>query len=339
MNLPPPGFDGPFDVYFSQFIEPNLPSPEAVLVFHDELRRYVEESDPIFFLRQMEGAEPWRRRGNLYPPQMASGGRVAFTDNSPQWALHALAYRNALPRGLGFSMWLREQMPCHIYDVNGAKLGETLNSARWHAAHIVDVKDGNTTWRSWNRDELVRRFIRNVHPCNLLLLPLSDWARLGKQKDLLHFALDRYRERYGRVLDEALAWMGESAPQSHGIPTIRYKPVTAVPDMGPNTLVLCQSSEGRIHMTGFGTRFAGQEGRDKFSVAVTLLDGTVFGPLGDVSALDVLTRLDFKGDHFRNNKYYSNDYFRIEQGSLLGKTVCAQGLAERLNTLRRRSAF
>ena len=335
MNRPPPRFDGPFDVYFSQFIEPNLLAPEVVRALHADLGRYVEESDPIFFLRQMKGVEPMRRRGNLLPLQAASGGRVAFTDNSPHWALHALAYGNALPRGPGFSEWLRERMPCHMHDVNRSKLGETLNDARWHAAHIFDVKDGNTDWRSWGRDELVRRFIRNVHPCNLLLLPLSDWQRLGKQTDLLHFAVDRYRERYGGVLDEALAWMGEAAPQSDGIPTIRYEPVATVPDMGPNTLVLRQTSGGRIHMTGFGARFAGREGQAKFSVAVTLLDGTVFGPLGGVSARDMLARRTVAGEHFRHNKYFSIDYFRLEHGRLLGKTGCARGLAERLSPLRR----
>jgi hypothetical protein len=249
MNLPPPRYDGPFDVYFSQFIEPNLPTPEVVRELHAELRRYVEERAPIFFLRKVPGVKAWRRSGDVFPPQAAPGGWVAFTDNSPQWALHALAYRNALPRGTGFSDWLRERMPCHIADVCGAKLGETLNDSGWHAAHISPVKNGDTAWKSWGRDELVRRFILNVHPCNLLLLPKIEWRRLGRQADLLDFAEDRYRERYGSVLDEALAWMSAATPQSGSVPTIRYEAVATAPIVDPNTLVLRETYGRRIHLS------------------------------------------------------------------------------------------
>ena len=327
MHLPPPRYDGPFDRFFSQFIEPNLPAPEVVRELHAALRRYVEEQDPIFFLRQMEGVERWRRRGNRFPPQAAAGGRVAVTDNSPQWALHALAYRNALPRGAGFSAWLRERMPCHIFDVGDARLGETLNDVGWHAAHIFAVKDGKTAWQSWSRDELVRRFIRNVHPCNLLLLPKTDWQRLGKQADLLAFAIARYRERYSNDFDEALAWMGAAAPESASVPIIRYEAVATASDAAPNTLVLRETLGRRIHLIDFGVQFAGPDGQGCFSVAVELLDGTVFGPLDGISTLDLFTRLDFGGEHFRHDEYFSNDYFFVEDGRLRGGTRVAQRLA------------
>ncbi|WNG17107.1 hypothetical protein [Cystobacter fuscus] len=338
MNPPPSRYNGPFDVFFEQFIEPNLPAPEVVLELHADLRRYVEELDPIFFLREISGVERLRRSGNLFPPQVASGGRVAFTDNSPQWALHALAYRNALPQGSGFSDWLRRRMPCHMFDVRRDEIGETLNDSGWHAAHIFEVKNGDTTWRSWGSDELVRRFVRNVHPCNLLLLPKSDWQRLGRQADLLAFAVNRYRERYGSVLDEALAWMGAATPESGSVPSIRYEAVATAPNAAPNTLVLRETAAGRIHIRKFGVRFAGLDGRDKFSVAVELLNGTVFGPLNDVSVLDLFSRLDVNGENFRNNKYRSTDYFFVEGDELRGKTCCAQSLAERLHALRRGAA-
>jgi hypothetical protein len=335
MHLPPPRYDGSFDRFFSQFIEPNLPAPAVVRELHADLCRYVEEQDPIFFLREMEGVERWRRRGDRFPPRTAAEDWVVFTDNSPQWALHALAYRNALPRVTEFSTWLRERMPCHIFDVGDARLGETLNDAGWHAAHIFPVKDGRTDWQSWGRDELVRRFIRNVHPCNLLLLPKTDWQRLGNQADLLVFAVARYHERYGSILEEALTWMGAAAAKSASVPIIRYEEVATATNAAPNTLVLRETSGRRIHLIDFGVRFACPDGQGCFSVVVELLDGTVFGPLNGVSTLDLFTRFSFDGEHFLKNKYFSNDYFSVEDGRLQGRTRCAQHLAERLNALRR----
>jgi hypothetical protein len=110
-----------------------------------------------------------------------------------------------------------------MFDIRRDKLGETLNDSGWHAAHILEIKNGDTTWRNWDRDELVRRFIRNVHSCNLLLLPKSDWQRFGRQSGLLAFAVNHYRERYGSVLEEARALMSATAPESGGVLTIRYE--------------------------------------------------------------------------------------------------------------------
>ncbi len=336
MKMPPREYDGPFGEFFSQFIEPNLPTPETVSVLHEELKNYVAERDAIFFVRQMKDAEPWRRRTNRFAPRTALGGRVAFTDNSPQWALHALAFRSQVPRGAAFSAWLRVRMPCHVFEVGDAKLGETLNDARWHAAHIFAVKDGDVDWQSWTREELVRRFVRNVHPCNLLLLPIQDWQRLGRQKDLLAFAVERYRHRYARVFGEALDWMGEpSATDGEtALPRIQYSSAASSRKVDANELVLRESSERRIHLEGFGVRFAGEDGQRTFMVTVELVDGTRFGPLKDVSALELLTRLDLQGDHFRKNEFFSSDYFFIEGGRLHGKTECAERLARRLSRLR-----
>lgn len=57
MITPPPRYDGPFDVFFSQFIEPNLPAPDGVREPHSAFRHYVAEADPIFFLLQVDGVE------------------------------------------------------------------------------------------------------------------------------------------------------------------------------------------------------------------------------------------------------------------------------------------
>jgi hypothetical protein len=276
MIAPPPRYDGTFDVFFNDFVEPNLPTPQSVRTLDAALRRYVATVDPVFFLRQVDGVERVRRNGAPFRPGVTMGCRIAFTDNSPQWALHALALKNELPQADEFDVWIRDQMPCHLHDVRGVVRG-TLNDHGWHAAHILNVKDGNTAWQTWDRAELVRRFMRNVHPCNLLLLPKTDWQRLGKQADLLAFAVSRYRERYGAVLDQGFALMGGAPPKSGAIPTIRYEPTTFEQPTSGNTLVLRESSGQRIHLEGFGARFAGTKGEDRFSVTVELLDGTVLG--------------------------------------------------------------
>lgn len=92
-----------------------------------------------------------------------------------------------------------------------------------------------------------------------------------------------------------------------------------------------QNSEGKIHLEDFGVKYGGPRGRDKFSIKVVLLDGTVFGPIDDIKESDMFDKLDVNGEHYKANKYRDTDYFTLSGGLLKGKTAKARELANRLN--------
>ena len=73
------------------------------------------------------------------------------------------------------------------------------NAAGWYVAHIYGVKDGVTDYRSWSRDELVKRFLRNVHPCNCFYVPLAVGHRYGEDPRVIAYVAARYERRYGKV--------------------------------------------------------------------------------------------------------------------------------------------
>jgi len=82
---------------------------------------------------------------------------------------------------------------------------ESANTYGWHFAHIFDVKDGDTSWFNWTRPEVVRRFIRNIHPCNVFLLPKTDWTTWGGDSRVLGYVASRYAVRYADVWHEFIS--------------------------------------------------------------------------------------------------------------------------------------
>jgi hypothetical protein len=100
-----------------------------------------------------------------------------------------------------------ETIPCHMFEVS-AQLPESINTAGWHVAHIVDVKDRNVNFRSWDRTELTRRFLRNVHPCNYFFLPKPEWQRRGADTRVIGFFAALYADRYSSVWQEFLEMTG-----------------------------------------------------------------------------------------------------------------------------------
>lgn len=59
---------------------------------------------------------------------------------------------------------------------------------------------------------MVRRFVRNIHPANVFYLPLTNWRRVGKDKELIAMVASVYRSRYTRIWEEFVGLAG--APTS-----------------------------------------------------------------------------------------------------------------------------
>jgi hypothetical protein len=192
----PAAFEGTLEELSDRYVMPNLPLPEAVTAFHRILANYVRRTDALFLVRYTSRTA----RKEIY--SAADGVRFRATDNAPAWwtfAALAQDYRIA-PDAIGEVV---ATMPAHLFQV-AATCGPTAAEAGWHIAHIFDVKDGNTGYERWVRSDVVRRFIRNIHPCNYFLLPRPDWQRWGSDKRVVGYFGQLYSERYADVWPEFL---------------------------------------------------------------------------------------------------------------------------------------
>lgn len=213
---PPLAFDGTLDELFRHYIAPNLPAPSTVTAIHRTLVHYCSLEDPLLLLRYVRG----ETRGHLV---RTPTGRYRPTDNSPAWLMHFLAFNDiVLPAAEQLEPLIAE-WPCHMFDLARMRI-RTVSHHGWHIAHLLPVKDRNTARATWSRAELVRRFIRNVHPCNYSYLPKPEWPRYGADATVIAFIAREYRERYGAVWREFVALAGDDAAAigTGDLPTFRY---------------------------------------------------------------------------------------------------------------------
>lgn len=200
---PPLAFDGTLKELFDTHIAPNLPSPDAVASIHRTLTRYCALDDPLLLLRYVRG----ETRGEVV---RTPAGRYRPTDNSPAWLMHFLASNDvALPEAEHLEPLIAE-WPCHMFELTRLRI-RTVSHHGWHIAHLLPVKDRNTDPSSWSRAALVRRFIRNVHPCNYSYLPKPEWPRYGADPSVIAFLAREYRHQYGEIWDEFVALAGGDA--------------------------------------------------------------------------------------------------------------------------------
>lgn len=190
----PDTFTGTLDELYERFIVQNLPAPGVVADFHHALVEFLGTSDPLHLLRQVRGTD----RGAVYATE--EGVRFKATDNAPAWWTHAALFQEVRIAS-GAMGDVVATIPAHLFEVF-ATCPPTANTAGWHIAHLADVKDGDTSYRVWAKREVVRRFIRNVHPCNHCLLPKPDWQRWGADRRVTAFVATRYAARYADVWDE-----------------------------------------------------------------------------------------------------------------------------------------
>ena len=186
----------PIDITYAQFVEehllPMLPAPERVADFHRRLLAYLDEPDPLYAVRYVKG----QTRGTIVTT--GDGARLLPTDNSPAWWLHAALFNDVDLAAEDFAEFIGA-MPYHFHQMGGYP---TINQAGWHAAHIVNAKDGNTDWRAWSRREAARRFVCNLHPLNLFYVPKTEWHRVGGLPELIGYVADAYCRRYPRIWNE-----------------------------------------------------------------------------------------------------------------------------------------
>lgn len=204
----PASFDGTLPELFASHIINVLPPVQELKYLHALLLNQCHARDAIFVVRQITGTE----RGAVYAN--ASGERLLTSDNAPAWWMHYMAFNGIRPRSLA-------EMPTHMFDV-AQRITTNVSAAGWHVAHIYNVNDRNTDWRNWTRAELVRRFIRNVHPCNCFYIPKAGWRRYGGDPNVIAFFAGEYARRYGAVWTEFRELAGAARLPAMNGTAIRY---------------------------------------------------------------------------------------------------------------------
>jgi hypothetical protein len=81
------------------------------------------------------------------------------------------------------------------------KIQGHINDAGWSVAHIFDVKDCNTDFQHWSKTELIKRTVRNIHPCNYFYIAKHDrtWNEYGRDKNFLSFFYEKFSIKYHTI--------------------------------------------------------------------------------------------------------------------------------------------
>jgi hypothetical protein len=190
----PEEFDGTLRELYAEFIEPNLPQPAIVEHYHHLLLDYAAGTDPLFVVRMVSDTN----RRIIY--RTSAGTRFVASDNAPVWWMHHILFNGALMDAGQFAAALAAA-PAHIFDVRPA-MPWSLNDYGWHAAYIFDVKDRHADYLAWTREEVVRRFLRNIHPCNCFLIPKTGWREYSGNPTLKAFVQEEYAARYASIWPE-----------------------------------------------------------------------------------------------------------------------------------------
>lgn len=162
--------------------------------FHHLLTAYLESADPVFLVRMVKGTV----RGETL--RTKRGVQLRPTDNAPAWWIHRELFLGRLPKRTSFERFI-ESVPCHMFDI---PTGENVSQAGWHVAHIFEAKNGDVAYDNWDRAEVRRRMVRNIHPCNYFYIPKQNWQRYGGDPTVIAFFCEKFSLRYQSIWPEFL---------------------------------------------------------------------------------------------------------------------------------------
>jgi hypothetical protein len=196
----PKTFEGTIAELFEHCVDLVAPSASEVVTFHRLLKGFVDRPNPGFIVR---GSTDLRRS----EVRTGRGLRILPSDNAPAWWVHHVLWTGREFDADSFASAL-ETCPRHFHDVS-ARRENGISAAGWYVAHILPAKFGSPDPETWNREEAVMRFVRNVHPTNHFYVP--GGRAIGEDRRVIAYAARWASERYGRVWNEMLSWAGPQA--------------------------------------------------------------------------------------------------------------------------------
>lgn len=245
MSQAPVSFEGDLDTLFKDYIEPNLPHPDTVFHYHELLKDYCLGLDPLFLIRKMAGTE----RREVYFTD--GGNHFRATDNAPVWWMHYIVFNNFLIATADFPQAIGNA-PSHFHDI-GKYLPTSISAAGFYVAHIYDVKDGNTNFWAWSHRELVKRFVRNIHPCNCFYVPKTKGSFYGENQQVIAYFASLYEKRYQAIWQEFLALV-DGQPKTSSSNSGRFPIVFGSSEVKP-LLATKATESGEPSITYHASRF------------------------------------------------------------------------------------
>ena len=205
MHRCPPQFSSTLADFVNQHVAPNLLSEKKVAEFHKGLMQYAKSNDAIYILRKMRGTMRFIRGIDETIYSTNEGVRFKASDNSPAWWIHYLLFHGDF-KSLDSFQKLIDDIPMHMYSKPGPSInitrGKTINSFGYHVAHIYDVKDGKTDYENYSKKEIIKRFIRNIHPLNCFYISTVRWQYYGKKIEISSYFANLFSKKYGRTWTE-----------------------------------------------------------------------------------------------------------------------------------------
>lgn len=237
----PDAFSGSIEDLASNHVVPNLIAPRVVAKFHKLLLDYIKGSDPLFLIRALGETI----RGQIYHTN--DGERFKAADNAPAWWIHFVLFNEIVIPASSFASII-ETLPTHFFEV-AAQVPHSISSAGWHVAHIFPVKDHNTNYRTWDHNELARRCVLNIHPCNYFFIPKTDWQVWGGNEHVISYFAELYEGYYRSVWADfvSLAGTGSKALAKSSGPVayaIAPRPAVSAP------IAVEQSEGASLHQQG-----------------------------------------------------------------------------------------
>lgn len=211
--IAPQSFDGTLDQLYTDHLGKVLPEPGRIALLGPLITRMVTNGElcmPRYF-----GRDDARR-----DVRIGSGGQsILFSDNSPNWCLHALL-RGTIELNEHWVRRLLPKIPRHMHDVKrtigslDARFASTANDSGWYFAHIFDAKghvpaEDPKAWSTWSRGELVRRTLRNIHPLNIFLFPKAGSSSYSGMEEVRGYCARLWSTLFPQEWSEFLASVGE----------------------------------------------------------------------------------------------------------------------------------
>lgn len=198
----PTSFSGTLDELYEKHAKHVLIDTGQIKEFHRALMDYLKMDDPVFLVRYVRDME----RGKVI--RTNRGHLVKGSDNAPPWYIHKNLYTQPFTGTHSCADFLTSAW-CHFHNTHNHR--PHINSQDWYVAHIFRAKDRNTAWHDWDREELTKRMVRNIHPCNYFYVPLNDGPKYGEDPTVISYFYDKFSRLYGDVWEEFLA-TADAAP-------------------------------------------------------------------------------------------------------------------------------
>jgi len=206
MHRCPPHFSSTLADFVNQHVKPNLLCENKVAEFHNGLMKYIKSNDVIYILRQM--GETVRFRIGIDEKIYSTNGGLELKDydNFPAWWIHFLIFHGYKFNPRNKFKKLIDDIPTHFFSSPGPSIANrrygTINAYGYHVAHIYNVKDGNIDYRNYSKQEMIKRFVRNIHPLNYFYIAKGQWRKYGETKEVRSSFVNLFSFKYRDVWDE-----------------------------------------------------------------------------------------------------------------------------------------